>query len=326
MPGSIAQPVRWGILSTANISHQFARDFAHADGGALVAVASRSLEKAQAFAERHGIARAYGCYGELLADPELDAVYVSTPHTLHYSNCLAAIAAGKAVLCEKPMTVTPQESRALVAAAASANVYLMEAMWTWFLPAIRRALAWVEAGHIGRLRQVQADFGFPMPFDASSRVYARELGGGCLLDMGIYPIALAWLFLRRDPAGYHVVSEFAPNGADDEVAMRFDYGDCQAALATSFRRQLPNIARLVGEEGVIEIPDFWRARRCVRYAFDQRVEQFEDQRKGDGFEFEIAAVNRDLAAGLLQSETVTWADSIRFQEHMSEVMQRFPQH
>ena len=184
MPGSIAQPVRWGILSTANISHQFARDFAHADGGALVAVASRSLEKAQAFAERHGIARAYGCYGELLADPELDAVYVSTPHTLHYSNCLAAIAAGKAVLCEKPMTVTPQEARALVAAAASANVYLMEAMWTWFLPAIRRALAWVEAGHIGRLRQVQADFGFPMPFDASSRVYARELGGGCLLDMG----------------------------------------------------------------------------------------------------------------------------------------------
>lgn len=320
----MSNPIRWGILSTAHVSHQFARDFAHADGGELLAVASRNQDKADAFARQYRIPRAYGSYQDMLDDPEVDVVYVSTPHTLHFSNSMASIAAGKAVLCEKPLTINPAEARALTAAADAARVYLMEAMWTWFLPAIGQAVAWVEQGRIGALRHIKADFGYPMPFDPVSRVYNRELAGGCLLDMGIYPIALAWLFMRQDPVDCHVISRFAPNGADDEVVMTFDYGDRHATLATSYRCKLPNSAFIVGEEGLIEIPEFWRAQECTLFRLGEQVDHFQDDRRGDGFEFEIEAVNRDLAAGLTRPTTVTWADSIRFQEHMAEVMQQFP--
>lgn len=311
--------IRWGILSTARISHQFARDFSHAAGGELVAVASRTGGKAQAFADQYGIPVAYGSYAELLADDRIDAVYVSTPHTLHHANSLEAMVAGKAVLCEKPLTVNPADARSLIAAAEHAGVYLMEAMWTWLLPAVRTALGWYRAGRIGRLLHVKADFGYPMPFDPAARVYARELGGGCLLDMGIYPIALAWLFVRQDPKACHAVAHFAPNGVEDDVLMRFDYGDCQASLATSFRCKLPNTAWIIGERGQIAIPDFWRARECTLYRLDERVDHFVDDRKGGGFEFEIEAVNRDLQAGRTRPQVVTAEDSVRFQDHMALV-------
>ncbi|MGD8347372.1 MAG: Gfo/Idh/MocA family oxidoreductase [Lysobacterales bacterium] len=315
-------PIRWGILSTARISRQFAGDFSHAKGGELLAVASRRMDRAQAFASEFGIPRAYGSYEEMLADPDIDAVYVSTPHTLHLSNSMQAIAAGKAVLCEKPLTVAPGEAEELFAAAEQAGVYLMEAMWTWFLPAVQTALEWHDSGRIGKLLHVKADFGFPMPFDPASRVYARELAGGCLLDMGIYPIALAWLFTRSDPLSIQVQHHLAPNGADDDVLMHFDLGECQAALSTSFRARLPNSAWLIGDEGTIGIPDFWRARECTLYRRDEVLDHFSDDRRGRGFEFEIAAVNRDLQAGRKRPGVVTWKDSRAFQRHMAAVFKK----
>jgi predicted dehydrogenase len=314
--------VRWGIISTARIARQFARDFAHAEGGELLAVASRTLEKAQDFADQYEIPRAYARYEDLLADPEIDAVYIATPHTLHYPNSLDAIKAGKAVLCEKPLTINPEDARSLAASAREAEVYLMEAMWTWLLPAIRTAKAWVDAGRIGKLLHIKADFGYPMPFDRESRVYARDLAGGVLLDMGIYPIALAWLFSRKDPESLQVRSHLAPNGVDDEVLLQYDLGDCRATLAASFRCKLPNIAWLIGDRGLIQIPEFWRARECYLYQGDEPADYFCDERAGEGFEFEIAAVNRDLLAGLKRPSTVTWEDSVRFQEHMALAFSR----
>jgi predicted dehydrogenase len=311
--------IRWGILSTARISHQFAQDFPHAAGGELLAVASRTRGKAQAFADRYGIPVACGSYAELLGDDRIDAVYVSTPHTLHRGNSLDAIAAGKAVLCEKPLTVNPAEARSLIASAEQAGVYLMEAMWTWLLPAVRTALGWFQSGRIGHLRHVKADFGYPMPYDPAARAYARELAGGCLLDMGIYPIALAWLFVQKDPQACHATAHFAPNGVEDDVLVQFDYGECQASLATSFRCKLPNTAWIIGEQGQIVIPDFWRARECTLYRVEERIDHFVDGRKGGGFEYEIEAVNRDLQAGRTLPQVVTPEDSVRFQEHMALV-------
>ena len=312
-------PIRWGILSTARISRQFAADFSHAKGGQLLAVASRRRDRAQAFADEFAIPRAYGSYDEMLADPDIDAVYVSTPHTLHFANSMDAITAGKAVLCEKPLTVAPGEAEQLFEAAGQAGVYLMEAMWTWLLPAVRTALDWYREGRIGRLLHVKADFGYPMPFDPGARVYARELAGGCLLDMGIYPIALAWLFTRSDPLSIRVTHHLAPNGADDDVLMHFDLGECQATLSTSFRARLPNSAWLIGDGGTIGIPDFWRASECTLYGRDEVLDHFSDARAGRGFEFEIEAVNRDLQAGRKRPETVTWNDSLAFQRHMAAV-------
>lgn len=318
----MSDKIRWGILSTARISHQFARDFAHAEGGELLAVASRAQDTAQAFADQYGIPRAYASYEAMLSDPDIDAVYVSTPHTLHYQNSLDAITAGKAVLCEKPLTVNPEDARSLAAVARQSGVYLMEAMWTWLLPAVRTAREWVESGRIGQLLHIKADFGFPMPYDPEARAYARHLAGGCLLDMGIYPIALAWLFARKDPESLHVRSHLAPNGVDDDVLIQCDYGDARATLSSSFRCKLPNMAWIIGDKGLIQIPDFWRARECYLFDRDEPLDYFTDDRAGDGFEFEIAEVNRDLLAGRTRPRTVTWEDSVRFQEHMDLVFCR----
>ena len=212
--------VRWGILSTGRITHQFVQDFSFVPNGEVVAVASRSKDSADAFAARYDIPRAYADYRSLLEDSDVDAVYIATPHTLHYQNALDAIEARKHVLCEKPFTVGSEESRRLFHVANQSSVFVMEAMWTYFLPAVRKALEWVEQGRIGRIRHVKADFGYPLlPFDPNRREYNAELAGGCLLEMGIYPVALAWLFLQQDPDDIQVVARRAPNGVEDDLSL-----------------------------------------------------------------------------------------------------------
>ena len=319
--------VGWGILSTGRIAHQFAQDFEHVSNGRVTAVCSRTREAAEAFAAQYGIGRAYDDYAAMLADPEVDAVYVATPHTLHHRNTADAIAAGNHVLCEKPFTVTVEESRNLFHLADRSQRFVMEAMWTYFLPAVRRAVKWVEQGRIGRLRQVRADFGYPLlPYDPARREYDAELGGGCLLDMGIYPIALAWLFLQRDPDDIQVIARTAPNGVEDDLQMLFDYGDnasgCSATLTTSFRSKLPNVAYLIGEESYIAIPDFWRARECALYRLEECVDHYRDGRKSLGFCYETEAAGADILAGRQQNRLMPWRNTIRFQEHIERVRAR----
>jgi predicted dehydrogenase len=324
------QKVRWGILSTGRITHRFVQDFAFVPNGEVVAVASRSQEAADAFAARHGIPRSYAGYQRLLDDPQVDAVYVATPHTLHFQNTADAIRAGKHVLCEKPFTVGAPESRNLLSLAEQSSVFIMEGMWTWFLPAIRQALEWVQQGRIGSLRHIQADFGYPLlPFDPVRREYNAELAGGCLLDMGIYPVALALLFSGRDPGAIQVVARKAPNGVEDDLVMLFDYGEsepaCTAALATSFRCRLPNWAHVVGEDGYVAIPDFWHARECHLYHLDECVDSFRDGRTSLGFNYETEAANRDILQGLQQNAIMPWSATVRIQEHMDRIRQQYSQ-
>jgi predicted dehydrogenase len=318
------QKVRWGIVSTGRITHQFAEDFAFVPNGELLAVASRSQQAAEEFASQYGIPRAYQGYQRLFDDPDVDAVYIATPHTLHFQNTADAIQARKHVLCEKPFTVGAREARNLFRMAEQSSVFLMEAMWTWFLPATRKALEWVRAGRIGRLRHVKADFGYPLlPFDAGRREYDAELAGGCLLEMGIYPIALAALFTGLDPDRMQVSHRTAPNGVEDDVVMVFDYGDnetgCTATLGTSFRAKLQNWAYLIGEEGYIAIPDFWRAAECSLFRLDERVDHFEDGRSSRGFDYETVAAGEDILNGRQQNAIMPWSATVRFQEHMDRV-------
>lgn len=318
--------VRWGIVSTGRITHQFVQDFEFVPNGEVIAVASRSRDSANEFAGQYGIPRAYSSYSQMLEDPEVDAVYIATPHTLHYQNTIDALQARKHVLCEKPFTVGVRQARALFHLADQSSVFVMEAMWTYFLPAIIKAQEWVNGGRIGELRQVKADFGYPLlPFDPDLREYDSELAGGCLLEMGIYPVALAWLFLRQDPADIHAVVHNAPNGVEDEVAMLFDYGagGSVATLGTSFRSKLRNWAYIIGEEGYIAIPDFWRASECSLYHLDTRVDHFADGRTSLGFNYETVAANEDILAGRQQNRTMPWTNTIRFQEHMERIREKF---
>lgn len=312
--------IRWGILGTGRIAHQFAQDMAHVDNGELIAAASREQATATAFANQYAIPKAHASYLALVEDPDIDAVYVATPHTLHYQNCLDAMRAGKAVLCEKPLTTTSAECESLLETARRTNIYLMEGMWTYFLPAIRMARQWVAAGRIGAIKHIKADFGYPLlPYDPQRREYNASLAGGSLLEMGIYPIALAWLFLERDPQEIKVVARKAANGVEDDVAMIFNYDNCVASLATSFRCKLQNWAYIIGEEGYIAIPDFWRASQCRLYRLDECIDHFDDGRQSLGFNYEIVAVGNDLLSEKRQSDVVTWDSSLRFQRHIERV-------
>ncbi|MBT8103555.1 MAG: Gfo/Idh/MocA family oxidoreductase [Gammaproteobacteria bacterium] len=315
--------IRWGILSTARIAHQFADDLAFVDNAHLAAVASRSEKTAADFAARHGIKIAYSSYQELYDDPDIDAIYIATPHTLHLENSSEALRAGKAVLCEKPLTISVEQVDTLMGVVAETGGYLMEAMWTWFLPAIQQALAWFESGEIGRLQHVKSDFGYPiLPYSADRREYSIELGGGVLPDMGIYPIAIAYLFTRSDPISIDVVSRNAPNGVEDDVVAISSYPNCTASLSTSFRCKLPNRTYVIGDKGHIVIPDFWCARECHLFRVDEHVSSFADKRESHGYNFEAKAVGEDLLQGRNESTIMPLAVSRKFQEHIAAIKAR----
>jgi len=315
--------VRWGIVSAGTIANTFATDIVHVSNAELSAVAARTQESATKFANQYGISKAYQGYDKLFADPDINAIYIGTPHTLHYQNACDAMRAGKAVLCEKPITVCADECAALLDVAAETGSYLMEAMWTWFLPAVRKAKEWVDSGRIGELRQIKAELGYPKPYNPRSRIYDTALAGGCLLDMGIYPIAIARYFTEKSPDAIHVVSRHAPNGVDDDVAMLFNYDTCIATLATSFRCKLPNTAYIIGTEGYIAMPHGWSARECQLFVMHDQVDEFVDGRRGSGFEFQIASVSDDIMQGRKESAVVTHAASLALQQDMDRVREKF---
>lgn len=316
--------IRWGVLSTGRIAEQFAQDFAYVDGGEIVAVTSRTEKNAAAFAASYGVATVHPTPEALYADPQVDAIYVATPHTLHVDNVLASIESGKAVLCEKPITTNVEDCLRIVRAAEEQAIYVMEAMWTWFLPAIRKAKQWVDEGRIGRLVQIKADFGYPQrPYSPDRREYDARLGGGALLEMGIYPVALLWYFLRRQPDQMQVFSRHAPNGVEDDLTAVLDFGDCLGTIGTSFRAKLQNWAYLIGEDAYIAIPDFWRASECLFYELDECKEHFRDDRQSIGLNFETQAVIDDLRDGNKESSVVSLADSLAFQQLMESIRSRF---
>ena len=315
--------IKWGIVGPGIIAHEFAHDFQFAKYGEITAVASSVKERADSFARQYNIPKAYGSYRELYEDADVDIVYVATTHNFHHKNSTEAINNGKAVLCEKPITVNLAECDSLIALAKEKDQYLMEGMWTYFLPAINKVSEWVNEGRIGKVLSIKADFGNAVPFDAESRMYNPELAGGTILDMGIYPLAITWLIYKSDPKSISVVSRKASTGVDNDVNMLFEYEDALASLHSSFRSKLNNHAYIIGEKGYIDIPDFWHAHECLLYEDKKIVDSFNDNRKGFGFEFEIDAVSQDLLNGLKQSEIMPLAYSRKLQEHMKMVIERF---
>lgn len=315
--------VRWGIVSTGGIATKFAQDILHTDNACLVAVGSRKQESADNFAAAHQVPSSYDSYAALFADDRVDAIYVATPHTMHLPNSADALRAGKAVFCEKPITTSARELQKLLAVAETSGCCLAEAMWTWFLPAVKQAKSWLDMGRIGKLQHVRAELGYPVRYRPESRMFDPELAGGCLLDMGIYPIAIAHYFTARSPNEIQVLARRAQNGVEDDVVMHFNYDDCIASLAATFRCKLPNTTYLIGSEGHIELPHGWGASDAHLYVAEDLVESFCDQRQGSGLEFEIQSVSEDILLGRKQSATVPLAASLTFQKHMDRVRASF---
>jgi predicted dehydrogenase len=308
--------IRWGVITAGRITHTFSKDIAFCDNTEIFAVGARSIENAQAFADQYGIKHAFAGYDTIFNHPKIDAVYIASPHTLHFEQIEKAILAGKHVLCEKPIVTNIGDLKRAISLAKANNVFLMEAMWTYFLPAIQKAKAWVDGGAIGELLHVKADFGYPIPYSPELREYDANFAGGCLLEMGIYPIAFNWLFHPQMPDSASGRQWFAPNGVEHDVSWSLEYPNSSACLHTSFRSKLPNVAVLIGTKGTIQIPDFWRATECHLYELETPIDSFTDDRQGSGFEFQIQHTCDAIRNCKTESDVVSFADSLAFQEHI----------
>jgi predicted dehydrogenase len=300
----------------------FVEDFAHVTGALVVAVGSRREDTASAFAQAHDVPRAH-TYRGLVDDPDVDVVYVATPHPHHHALAVAAIEAGKAVLVEKAFTATLAGAQEVVDLARAKQVFCMEAMWTRFQPVVRKARALVDAGEIGEVRMVQADLGAFRSYDPTSRLFARELGGGATLDLGVYPVSIAQHFLG-DPDRVHAVGTSYPNGADASVSVLLGYDDGRSAsLVASLEGESGGRAVVIGTHGSIELaPRFHHPRTIVVRRNDGPAEEITLDPVGRGYTHEIDEVDRCLAEGLLESEVMPLRDTLAVQRVMQETLEQ----
>ena len=312
--------LRWGVLGTGRMADWFCSDFGSVGNGQLTAVCSRHQANADIFAARYGVSKTYTAYGDMLASDDVDIVYIATPHTTHKKQVLDALAAGKHVLCEKPLVTRVADAEDVITAARAAKVYLMEAMWTWHLPAMRAAKNWVDSGRIGRLVHLKTDFGYPVPYASDQREYDPQDAGGALREMGIYPVAIGRYFIGREPESVHVVYQNAPNGVEADLSALFDYGDMTATLATSFRCRMRNAAYVVGEEGYIVLPDAFRCHEAYLFHLDEQIDHFKAPRSERGYHYQAIAVGEDIAEGRLESEVLPLSASLSFQRDMATIL------
>ncbi len=312
------QKIRWGILATGGIAGKLAQALADCDDAALVAVASRTQARADEFGDQWKIDRRYGSYEALAADPAVDVVYIATPHPFHYENMLLCLNAGKHVLCEKPLTLDAKQAQACINLARRKRLFLMEAVWTRFNPAIRQALQWAQAGAIGTVRLIKADFCINAPFNTTSRLYAPELGGGALLDLGIYPLTFATLFLGLPDSFTSTAHLNTITGVDELVAMTLNYNDGRLAqLAASSRVSLPIEAVIVGSEGSIKVHElFIRPDRLSLHKPGKPVEVHELPFRSNGYIHEVEEVHKCLRAGRLESEVMPLDETLALMKVM----------
>ncbi|MBM0231781.1 Gfo/Idh/MocA family oxidoreductase [Micromonospora sp. STR1_7] len=296
---------RWGILATGHIASRFAEDLRLVPDAELVAVGSRAADSAQRFADTHGAKRAYGSWVELAADPEVDVIYVATPHAAHHEAAMTCLTAGRAVLLEKPFTLDLATSTELVDTARAAGVFLMEAMWMRTNPLIRRAVELISQGAIGTVSSVRADFGVAGPFPPEHRMRAAALGGGALLDLGIYPISLAHLLLGV-PQHIRSWAQLGPEGTDENTGILFGYDTgALAALSCGMVGATELSASVTGSTGRIDLPEpFFRPGSLTLHRAGAEPETIVAEEAGNGYQYEAIEVQRCLAAGLTESPLV----------------------
>jgi predicted dehydrogenase len=320
------QSVRWGILATGGIAAAFTADLVDLPDAEVVAVASRSEASAKAFAERFGIGRAYGDWGALAEDADIDVVYVATPHAAHRAAAGLCLAAGRNVLCEKAFTLNAREAGELVTLAKDHDRFLMEAMWMYCNPLIRRLKALVDDGAIGEVRTVQADFGLAGPFPPSHRLRDPAQGGGALLDLGVYPVSFAHLLLG-EPSDVTAKAVLSEEGVDLQTGALLSWDDgALASLHCSLTGGTATIASVTGSLGRIDIPNgFFHPDRFVLHRDGRDPEEFvADPADGprNSLRHEAREVMRALRAGERQSPLVPLEGTLAVMRTLDAVRDR----
>ncbi|MBX7256626.1 MAG: Gfo/Idh/MocA family oxidoreductase [Candidatus Hydrogenedentes bacterium] len=313
--------IRWGILGTGSIAHQFARGLRAAEGAELSAVGSRAAKTAEAFGNEFDIPRRHATYEALASDPEVDAIYVATPHPMHKECTLLSLNHGKAVLCEKPFAVNVREAAEMVKTARDKKLFLMEAMWTRFIPVVVKAREWVRQGKIGEVRMLQSDFGFRAGWDETSRLLDPKFAGGALLDVGIYPIALAYFFLGGGPQRIVSTATLGDTGVDEQNAIVFEYASgALALLSSAVRTNTQQEAFILGTEGNIKLhAPFWKATKATLTVDGKGEETCEIPHKGNGYEYEAEEVMQCMRAGRLESPVIPLDETLAMMETMDAI-------
>jgi predicted dehydrogenase len=315
----VALVIRWGILGAGGIAATVGADIAASPGSEIVAVAARDAGRAAAFAAARGIPRSYGSYTDLVADSAIDVVYIATTHAQHREHALLAVRAGKAVLVEKAFALNAREARDIVAEARARKLFCMEAMWTRLNPLIRQAVELTASGAIGTVLGVRTDLSKLFPYDPAHRLYDLAVGGGALLDLGVYPATVAWMLLGR-PDAIQAFGTLAPTGADVTVAQQWRYaGGAVAQLYCSAAGPSPFGGLINGTDGWISIePRLHRPQRLVVHRGDGTEVIEAPPEAGNGYLLQVAEVERCLAAGLTESEHIPLDDTIGILEVLDE--------
>ena len=315
---------RWGILATGSIASQLAEALNMSGEAEVLAVASRTQESADAFGERWDIPRRYPSYEELAQDPDVDVIYIATPHNLHYENMLMCLGAGKHVLCEKPLTLNAAQAAECITMARKKGLFLMEAIWMRFFPAIKQVQEWVQTGEIGQVRMVHADFCIDIPYDPAGRLYDPALGGGALLDLGIYPLSFSTLLLGfpKEIDGQAVMS---PTGVDELTSFSMQYQNgVLAHLSCSSRVHKPVEAFVTGTQGYIKVHEhFFFPDRLTLNKYNQEPQEVHLPYRGNGYIYEVEEVHACLKAGQIESAIMPLDDSFKQMKLMDTLREKW---
>jgi predicted dehydrogenase len=311
----------WAVLGCGKIAKKFSNDLKLLPNANLYAAASRDLQKAKDFAGELGFEKAYGSYEAMVADPKVDAVYVATPHSHHHEHALLCLNHKKAVLCEKAFAINKNEAEEMVACAKQNNAFLMEAFWTMFQPSFSKAMEIVQSGELGKLKVVRSDFAFNAPFDENKRLYNVNLGGGSLLDIGIYPVFAALTSLGK-PELIKTFADFAATGSEESISMIFKYKNGEmASLTSSFAAFSPTQTEYWFEKGYMVLNPKWHAPTNITVWKDGgEVQTFPSEHKeGTGYQYEAAHVMKCLDAGKIESDKMPWQLSLDLMETLDRV-------
>jgi predicted dehydrogenase len=310
----------WGIIGTGFIARKMAEALPFVPQSRLYAIGSRKLHTANEFASHFKVEKAYGSYEELARDPNVDIVYIATPHNLHYENTIMCLDHGKHVLCEKPFAVNGHEVRRMISKAKEKNLFLMEALWTRFLPTLIKVKEIIEQGRIGRIILLKADFGINVPFDPNHRLFKKQLIGGSLLDLGIYPLFLSLLLLGK-PKTIRAIAGIGETGVDYNCSFTLGYEKSTlAVMVSSAVAQTDIIASIYGEKGTILFDPWWFMPVPAKLITPEgKTIPIHETSEGNGYNYEAAELIRCLEMGKTQSELMSWDFSLLLIDTLDEI-------
>ncbi|MCP4610170.1 MAG: Gfo/Idh/MocA family oxidoreductase [Planctomycetes bacterium] len=321
----MSDTIRWGIIGTGFIAHQFARDLAVLDDARLVAVASRTKESADKFAEEFGVEHRHVGAEQLAGNENVDVVYVATPNTKHKENSISCLKGDKAVLCEKPFCINASEAAEMVECAREKGLFLMEAMWTLCFPAMAKVREIINSGAIGEVRQVHSNFSFRGEWEPDGLLLNPNLGGGSLLDVGVYNIALAQMVYQREPTRISGMAHLGETGVDEQSSVTLGYDNGALAILTSaVRTETSQEAAIYGTDGYIKIPHaFWKPERIIVKASQDEEREFTFDVMGIGYSYEAEEVMRCLREGCLESRILPLETSVAIMRTMDAIREQW---